>query len=223
MGYYNISATIPTNQSTPLVLEGLVWILNSSIPALEANSAPFLDHMNNSYLVEVADSTQFAPNLNIWSKLCYPASVVATVDSLLGSRLLDKNVLSAPLPKLAQALQTAYPKLVLPGILVSSLGVWNAKPPVGLGSMTPAWRKAVVYFSTMNSESEQGNIRYWLTDFLRTIAFVTWNLFKKTLKAERTTILKNIYVTSLRAFSPDPGCYLNEADVIELDLPQAYR
>ena len=153
MGYYNISATTPTDQSTPLILGGAFWILNSSIPAFEAIFDPFLNHINNSFAVETTHSTHYAPNLYNWWKVYYPAGAVAMVDSQLGSRLLDENALSTPLPELANALQTAYPKLVLLGNLVSGPGVWNAKPAGGLGSMTPAWRKAVVHLSMMTPKS----------------------------------------------------------------------
>ena len=153
MGYYNISATIPTNQSTPLVLGGAFWILNGSIADFEAIFAPLLNDIKSSFPVEVAHSTQFAPNLYSWWKVFYAASPVAMSDAQLGSRLLDEKALSTPLPELAEALHTAYPNLVLLGNLVSGLGVWNAKPPGGLGSMTPAWRKAVVHLSMINPES----------------------------------------------------------------------
>ena len=69
------------------------------------------------------------------------------IDSQLGSRLLDEKALSLPLSSLAEGLSTAYPDFVLLGNLVSGPGVWNAKPAGGLGSMTPAWRKAVVHMS----------------------------------------------------------------------------
>ena len=154
MGYFNISATIPTDQSTPLVLSGAFWILNSSIQAFDAIFAPFLNHLNTSFPVQVAYSTQFAPNLYDWWKVYYPAGAVATIDSMLGSRLLDEKSLSAPLPELTVALRTAYPKLVLLGNLVSGPGVWNANPPGGLGSMTTAWRKAVVHLSMLKLRVE---------------------------------------------------------------------
>ena len=150
MGYYNISATVPTDQSTPLVLAGAFWILNSSIQAFDAIFVPFLSHLNASFPIEVAYSTQFAPNLYDWWKVYYPAGAVATIDAQLGSRLLDERSLSTPLPELAKALRTAYPNLVLLGNLVSGLGVWNAKPLGGLGSMTTAWRRAVVHLSMMD-------------------------------------------------------------------------
>ena len=83
MGYYNISAIIPTDQSTSLALEGAFLILNSSISALEAIFGPFLDHMNNSYPVEVAHSAQYAPNSQGWWGLSYSAGTVVTVNPQL--------------------------------------------------------------------------------------------------------------------------------------------
>ena len=42
------------------------------------------------------------------------------------------------------------------------------------------------------------------------------------MKAEQTALLTNTYVASLRELAPESGCYLNEADVNEPDLPRAY-
>ena len=150
MGYFNISATIPSKQSTPLVLGDAYWILNSSIQTFDIIFAPFMNHLNASFPVEVAYSTQLTPNLYDWWKVYHPASAVATIDAQLESRLLCERSLSTPLPELAKALRTAYPNSVLLGNLVSGPGVWNAKPPGGLGSMTTAWRKAVVHLSMMD-------------------------------------------------------------------------
>ncbi len=80
----------------------------------------------------------------------YPAGAVATIDAQLGSRLLDEKALSTPLPELADALRVAYLNLVLLGNLVSGPGVGNAKLAGGLGSMTPAWRKAVTHLSKID-------------------------------------------------------------------------
>lgn len=147
MGYYNISATSPFNQSTPLVLSGAFWILNDSIAALDSVFNPVLDDISASYPVTVTHRRQLAPSLYEFWKEHFPAAPVAMSDGHLGSRLLDEKALSEPLPVLAASLQGAYPDLVLLGNLVSGLGVWHAKPPGGLGSMTPAWRKAVAHLS----------------------------------------------------------------------------
>lgn len=158
MGYYNISATSPYNQSSPLILGGGFWILNTSVAALDGILNPVLNHTSASFPVDVVHATQFVPNLYEWRKVQYPPGPVAFVDVLLGSRLLDEKALSAPLPSLAENLRTAYPKLALLGNLVSGLGVWNAKPPGGLGSMTPAWRKAVVHLSKFNRRKAIENL-----------------------------------------------------------------
>lgn len=51
---------------------------------------------------------------------------------------------------------------------------------------------------------------------------VTWNFFNTTLKASQTALLTNKYVASLRELAPDSGCYLNEADVSEPNLAEAF-
>ncbi|KAI9706663.1 MAG: hypothetical protein M1836_003672 [Candelina mexicana] len=200
MGYYNISNVIPANLSAPLRLEGGFWILNSSIEAMDTIFNPVLDHIKDSYPVDVAHATQLVPNLYEWWKVTYPAGAVAMIDSQLGSRLLDEKSLSVPLPALAKALRSAYSDLVLIANLVIGPGVWDAKPSGGLGSMTPAWRKAIVHM----------------------IVPVTWNPHNDTLKSEQTELLTNTYVKELRNLAPDSGCYVNEADVNEPDLPHAF-
>ncbi|KAI9715287.1 MAG: hypothetical protein M1812_006098 [Candelaria pacifica] len=199
MGYFNISNIIPANISAPLRLEGGFWILNSSVEAMDATLNPVLDVTKDSFLVNVAHSTQLVPNLYDWWKVVYPAGAVNT-DSVLGSRLLDEKSLSVPLPDLAKALRSSYPNLVLLGNLVIGPGVWDAKPSGGLGSMTPAWRKAIVHM----------------------IVPVVWNPHNDTLKSEQTNLLTRTYVEALRKLAPDSGCYLNEADVNEPDLPHAF-
>ncbi len=147
IGYYNISAVVPTDSSTARQLAGGFWILNTSIQAFDALFNPFLNDIAALFPIEVAHSTQFAPNVYDWWKVYSPPGAVATIDAQLSSRLLDEKALSLPLPSLAESLRTAYPDLVLLGNLVSGPGVWHAKPPGGLGSMTPAWRKAIVHMS----------------------------------------------------------------------------
>ena len=197
------------------------WMLNSSIPALEAIFTPSLNYINNSITVEASHSTDFAPNIyESWKVYC-PAGAVTMTDTQLGSRLLDEKALATPLPELANGFQTAYPKLVLLGNLVSDPVIWNSKPAGGLGLMTPACRKAVVrvHLSMVTPKSRARPV----TDFRPGAgAPVTCNFFNSKLKAEQKALLTNIYVASLRELAPDFGCYLNEADVYEPDLPRAY-
>lgn len=147
MGYYNISYQNPYNASTPLVLAGGLYILNSTTTAFDDVFTPILDHISATYAVIITHATHFAPSMYEWWSVQYPPGPVATIDSALGSRLLDEKALSTPLTQLAGALSDAYPGLLLLGNLVTGPGVWNAKPAGGLGSMTPAWRKAVVHMS----------------------------------------------------------------------------
>lgn len=51
---------------------------------------------------------------------------------------------------------------------------------------------------------------------------MTWNYLNTTLKASQTSLLTNKYVAALRGLAPDSGCYLNEADVNEPILPEAF-
>ncbi|KAI9775942.1 MAG: hypothetical protein M1835_005659 [Candelina submexicana] len=206
MGYYNISN-----------------ILNSSIEAMDIVFDPVLDHIKDSYPVDVAHATQLVLNLYEWWKVTYPAAAVAMIDSQLGSRLLDEKSLSVSLPALAKALRSAYPNLVLIANLVIGPGVWDAKPSGGLGSMTPAWRKAIVHMSGFPHVQE--DIKHdKLSNLISAQQFVpvTWNPHNDTLKSEQTELLTNTYVKELRDLAPDSGCYLNEADVNEPNLPHAF-
>lgn len=149
MGYYNISSIVPTNPQTPLQLDGGFWMLDTTPEVFDNIFIPVLRNISYSFQVGVRYRTaQQEPNIYDWWKAAYPAAQLAPVDSQLGSRLLDEDALSLPLPILANALQTAYPNLVLLGNLVIGPGVWNAQPAGGLGSMTGAWRKAIVHLGT---------------------------------------------------------------------------
>jgi hypothetical protein len=69
-------------------------------------------------------------------------------DGLVGSWLLDENVLTTDLNVLKEAIKTFTP----PGspstpYLVSGKGVWDAVPRGGSDSLNLAWRKAVTHFS----------------------------------------------------------------------------
>ncbi|KAL9592325.1 MAG: hypothetical protein Q9179_006826, partial [Wetmoreana sp. 5 TL-2023] len=143
MGYYNISSVSPFDPTTPLNLAAGVWILNTTTSAFNAIMDPVLDHIRDTYPVNVTRSTDYAPNFYDWWKIYSPPGAVGT-ESQIGSRLLDERALSAPLDRIAAYLAAAYPDLVLLCNLVSGPGMWNAKPPGGLGSMTPAWRSTVV-------------------------------------------------------------------------------
>ena len=147
MGYYNMTPVATAQSSTALLISGGFIILNSTIAMLDAIFMPVLDHLAASFTVETTSSTQYAPNFYEWWKTYYPASPVATIDSMLGNRLLDAKALSSP--TLVDDLRAAYPTVGLLFNLVSGPGVWNAEPPGGLGSMTPAWRNAVVEMSTI--------------------------------------------------------------------------
>ena len=145
MGYYNMTPVAGENSTSALLISGAFTILNISTSALDAIFDPVLNHLSTEFPVKVTSSTQYAPNFYEWWKTYYPAGPVATIDSIIGNRLLDEKALSSP--TLADDLRAAYPTVGLLFNLVSGPGVWNAKPSGGLGSMTPAWRKAVVEMS----------------------------------------------------------------------------
>ena len=156
MGYYNMTPVASGNLTPALLISGAFIILNNSISALDAIFDPVLSHLSASFPVKVTSSTQYSPNFHEWWKTYYPAGPVATIDSMLGNRLLDKKALSSP--TLAADLRAAYPTVGLLFNLLSGHGVWDAKPAGGLGSMTPAWRKAVVEMSKKTLRSHERRI-----------------------------------------------------------------
>ena len=162
MGYYNMTPVVANSSSTALLISGGFIILNTTTSTLDAIFNPVLDHLASSFPVEVTSSTQHAPNFYEWWKTYYPVSPVATIDSMLGNRLLDEKALSSP--TLADDLRAAYPTVGLLFNLVSGPGVWHAKPPGGLGSMTPAWREAVVEMS-MNGPEKDDKL-FYCTDLI---------------------------------------------------------
>lgn len=146
MGYYNISSVSPFEPATPLVLSAGVWILNATKADFDAILDPVLDHIQANYPTNVTRSSRYTPNFYDWWKVYSPPGAVGT-ESQLGNRLLDEKALSLPLQEIADYLAAAYPDLVLLYNLVSGPGMWDAKPPGGVGSMTPAWRSTVVELS----------------------------------------------------------------------------
>ncbi|MCJ1335552.1 hypothetical protein MMC09_000824 [Bachmanniomyces sp. S44760] len=204
VGYYNITAyPNPLDFTSPYrQVSGGLWVLNTNISALDAIFKPILDHIASSYPVQVNHTTQYSPNYYDWWKAYYSTpGAAATTDSRIGNRFLDEKALTSPsIESLARTLRAAYPTVGLLFNVVSGPGVWNAKPAGGPGSMTPAWRSAIVEL----------------------IVPVTWNYLNFSLKATETNLLTNDYLSVLRKLAPDTGCYLNEADVNEPDLPQAF-
>lgn len=146
MGYYNISSISPFEPSTPLILGAGVWVLNASKPDFDALLGPVLDHIKSTYPVNVTRSSSYESSFYDWWKVYSLPGAVAT-ESQIGSRLLDEKALSKPLDEIADNLAAAYPDLITICNLVSGPGMWNLKPPGGLGSMTPAWRSTIVEMS----------------------------------------------------------------------------
>ncbi|KAL8709577.1 MAG: hypothetical protein Q9220_005669 [cf. Caloplaca sp. 1 TL-2023] len=199
MGYYNISSLSPFEPSTPLNLAAGVWILNTTVPVFDALMDPVLDHIKATYPVNVTRSSRYVPNFYDWWKVYSPAGAAAT-ESQLGNRLLDENALSLPLDKIAGYLADSYSDLVTIFNLVSGPGMWNVQLAGGLGSMTPAWRRTVVEM----------------------IVPAVWSAHNTTLKISQLALLHNKWMPALRAWAPDTGAYLNEADPGEPDLPGAF-
>ncbi|KAI4203692.1 MAG: hypothetical protein LQ350_001693 [Teloschistes chrysophthalmus] len=199
MGYYNISSISPFEPSTSLILGAGVWILNTSVPSFNAIVDPVLNHIQATYPVTVTRSARYEPSFYDWWKVYSPAGAVAT-ESQLGNRLVDEKALSQPLDKIASSLAAAYQNLVMISNLVSGPGMWNAQPPGGIGSMTPAWRKTIVEI----------------------IVPVIWPAHNASARAQQTHRLTNGYMDALRRWAPGTGTYLNEADANEPDLAGEY-
>lgn len=126
--------------ATTSSFEGIFFAFNTSITALLEVFAPIQQYINFTWpsqtLVEAAP-TQFPDFIPWWLSNVDPTGVGK--NDLLGSRLLDGQALSHPLPVLENTLRNAVPNSP-PAIahIISGKGVWNAKPRGGGNAVNPA-------------------------------------------------------------------------------------
>ena len=145
MGYYFITPYEHPMFTKPRLTFGwIAGILNSSEAAVEATLEPLVSILHDTAGLSVSLRTFDAPNFYDWWSTDVPPGAVGT-NVLLGSRLLDATALSQNVTFIAKKLEEAFNGFALLGHLVGGSGVANARPPGGLGSMTPAWRRTITH------------------------------------------------------------------------------
>ncbi|KAL2149832.1 hypothetical protein VTH82DRAFT_7508 [Thermothelomyces myriococcoides] len=194
-GYSFIAREIPNpfdNSSTPIggfLFSGAME--NSSPEEMGKLWEPIIAHVNATWpgRFEISYHTTSFPTFLAWFAENYD-SEDAGYDVVSGSRLLDREALTANLT----ALSAAYERFVGPSastaFLVSGKGVHNARPRGRDGNaVLPAWRSAYVH-STCGEAYPPFN--------------ATAAAIAQTLVRER--------VDALRELAPNMGAYMNEAN-----------
>lgn len=146
MGYYFVTPYESTAFDGPgLSFSFVGGVLNASEIAVEAILQPLVYYLKTYSGITVSSLTIPVPDFYTWWSTAIPPGAVG-INVRLGSRLLDTVALSQlNTTFIAQKLEGAFNGMALLGHLISGPGVWTAKPPGGLGSMTPVWRKTVAH------------------------------------------------------------------------------
>jgi len=151
-GYPLIYSTVPNfiDNTTSLIkgMIGRVMLLDThKVSDMMDLWQPIFDHINATWtrMTATVNITAF-PSFNDFYRVGYDSSSTGH-ESVMGSRLLDRDALTsspanlrAVLAKIATASQaTVY--------MVSGKGVHNARPRGGGNAVHPAWRKTYVHSS----------------------------------------------------------------------------
>jgi hypothetical protein len=142
------------NGTSGAALYGGLAAVNKPASAITTALEPIVAYANSAFPRDIAfqiNTTDYASFFDWW----FPNrdSSPAGVNAMIGSRLLNADVLSVPFGELKQTLKTASGPLGLNGIMVAGKGVWDAKPCGGSDSVNPAWRNGtVVHLSEFSSE-----------------------------------------------------------------------
>ncbi|KAK4145731.1 uncharacterized protein C8A04DRAFT_26476 [Dichotomopilus funicola] len=173
---------------------------NQSPEALQQLWAPVFEHVNTTWpnhftAIQLPESfTSFSD----WYSKHYDTTPTGS-DFYIGSRLLDREALTANLTHSAEAWKGFTGGSVSTAYLVSGKGVHNAKPRGGSNAVLPAWRKAYIH-ATMGEEAEPSNT------------------------TSRAIVKKRVSdrVAALRELAPDSGAYMNEAFYEEPDWQHTF-
>ena len=209
-GYYFQNPPILSsepNGTSPGSFIGLFLVVNQSSQAAEGYFEPIIEHINRTFTNEVSIAT-YGQDYEAFYDWWLVDSDVAAVgyDSVMGSRLLNADVLSAPSSSLIDAINGGTPIVYDPlggfgGNIVSGPGVWHAKPRGGGNSVNPAWRNGTVDHVTIT---------------------VTFPPLNATARDDQHRLLTTRYVEAWRKFAPHSGAYINEADPKEPKYQHAF-
>jgi hypothetical protein len=145
MGYYLISPyQDPILNKPALSFWWIAGILNTSEASIGTTLKPLVNGLCNTPGLLVSLGTFDVPDFYDWWSTTIPPGHAGT-NVLLGSRLLDAASMSLNVSFIAKKLEESFNGFALLGHLVGGPGVANARPPGGVGSMTPAWRKTITH------------------------------------------------------------------------------
>ena len=122
---------------------------HNTTASLNAALSPILEHINTTYPGELqfsVNSTTYPSFYDWWKDNNGPYD--AGLDLHVGSRLLDRKVLTTNTMKLKDAIKAASPLVSgCQAHLVGGKGVKNAAPRGGGDAVLPAWRESLVHLS----------------------------------------------------------------------------
>ena len=143
MGYYFITPYEHSISEKPrLSFWWIAGILNCSHTTIETTLEPLMRALHDTAGLSISLRTFDTSNYYGWWSTNVPPGAAGT-NVLLGSRLLDAPALGQNVSFIAKKLEESFNGFLLLGHLVGGAGVANVQPAGGLGSMTPAWRRAI--------------------------------------------------------------------------------
>ena len=144
MGYYFITPSNSILNEPALSFAFIGGMLNVSANVVEETVAPLVEILRDTAGVKFSSFTTAAPDFYTWWSTNVSSGAVGS-NVRLGSRLLDITSLGQNKSFIAEKLEGSFNGIILLGHLISGPGVWNARPPGGVGSMTLAWRRTVAH------------------------------------------------------------------------------
>lgn len=196
-GLAGYGSIFPGNANTSSVF-GVLWLgFNLTSAQIAEMLEPIEEYVKQTWPGEFA----FSSNITNWSSFyAYwnanpDRSTPIGVDIVVGSRLLGREALSNP--SLKEYFMAAGPPGGVNQDMIAGPGVHNK--PLGLDSVSPAWRTA----------------------YSHTTTGVGWLPLNEAQEQEMLSNL-NGYVEALTALAPDAGAYVNEADPFQANYHEVF-
>lgn len=179
--------------------------------------APVLKYVNKTWpdLMIVPNVTTYTSFLD-WYSVNYDKAD-AGYDQYVGSRLLDRDVLTSNLTANAEAFKQFASGGSATAYLVSGKGVHNAKPRGGSNAILPAWRKAYVHASKSGHTLSSHALLFlrYANHVSPVLAVgVTFEPLNATAKREAQDKMNHL-LDPLRKLAPDSGAYMNEVSFLK--------
>ena len=220
MGYFYVTPfeSLEQNATMQGKLYGEWLAPNMTLDQVRQHLAPIEEHIKSGDLgdpVFVSGNGEELPDYTKgYAAINDPDT--AGVPVRLGSRLLDEQALSKPVPELKIALRNASggsARWPIFGHVIADPGTASPRGGIAGGSdaVLPAWRKACMQ---MSKSSPVVSTTYVLT-CSPTVLPRSWDPLNQTQFGQITTSLRTKDVQVLRDLAPDMGAYVNEADPTE--------